>query len=317
MRPEIIEDLKLAEASAWLARLQGAQRTAEAEDAFRAWLAESSAHARAFARVTDTWELIPGAQQLAERPQRRPARRRPLRLVLAAAAVLLVVLGVGSAWWLLRPPVYQTVAGEQKTVVLEDGTRMILNTDTRVVVDYHKGQRDVRLDHGEALFEVAHNAERPFVVHVGERQVRALGTVFDVRGDSDHLTVALFKGSVRISHSGNAPPEAPLARAVVLAPGERLTLHPGAKAVVDHPDMAQIDAWRRGLVMFDNASLAQAIAELNRYGGTPVRIADPTLADLRVSGVFSTGDPAEFASAVARLHGLEVARTKQAVVIRR
>ncbi|HWX66756.1 MAG TPA: FecR family protein [Rhodanobacter sp.] len=317
-QPDIIEELVLAEASAWLARLQGPARTAAAEAAFKSWLAADASHARAFTRVTDTWDIIPGAARLSVGATAPRARRPRQRLLLAAAACFacLLIAGAGS-WFYLRDPVYRTAIGEQRTVTLSDGSYVTLNTDTELTVSYRKGVRRLRLHHGEAMFDVAKNPQRPFIVQTSAAQVRALGTVFDVRSDPDRIAVYLIKGRVEVSQRKASRSQIQLAQATVLSPGERITLSAHAKQILDRPNAAEITAWRQGEVMFDNATLAEAIAELDRYGDSHVQLGDPALAPLRVSGVFAIRDPGEFASTIAQLHGLKVARSNGRTLIER
>lgn len=311
---DMVEDVVLAEASAWLARLQGPARTPAAEAAFKAWLAADPAHARAFARVTDTWDIIPGATLMSAASPPRRSRRVPMAL---AAALALLTLVTGLVWLLPRDLAYQTAVGEQRTVTLGDGTRIALNTDTRLAVDYGDDLRRVRLERGEALFEVARQPRRPFIVLAGDEQVRALGTSFVVRRDPDRLTVALIEGKVEVGRRVTAPASARPAQATVLAPGERITVRADDRRELDKPRIEAMTAWRRGEVMFDDATLAEAVVELNRYGGSRIRLEDPALEPLRVSGVFTTRDPAEFARTIAELHGLDVEHGSDGVVLRR
>jgi transmembrane sensor len=317
MHSEIIDDLILAEASAWLARLQGPSRSAAAEAAFQSWLSADVRHAQAFGRVTDTWEIIPGAALLrAATPAATTGGSRPRMLLAVAASMALVALGAGIGWYKLHNPTYHTAIGELQTVALEDGTRITLNTDSKLVVSYSEAERHVRLDHGEALFEVAKQAQRPFIVQVGDQQVRALGTTFVIRRDANSDAIALIEGRVEVSpehrvHDGTDSGK------TVLSPGERVTLRRNAARTLDRPNVAEMTAWRSGEAMFDDVTLAQAIAEINRYGESHVQLDDPALAQLRISGVFSTRDPAEFAGTIAKLHGLNVERVGENLVIRR
>ncbi|MFT3792676.1 MAG: FecR domain-containing protein [Rudaea sp.] len=319
---EVINELTLAEASAWLTRLQEFERTAATEAAFKEWLGTSPAHARAFTRVNDVWELIAGAAaEPAHRPHsvhrdRRGTRRRKAWIAASAcAALLLAAVGIGIVCLLPEDRAYQTVVGAQQTVVLDDTTRVTLNTDTRLVVAYRKNERRILLERGEALFEVAKNPQRPFVVQTGGEQVVALGTTFDVRRDPTLLAVTLFEGKVQVAaQTASSDHLEPLA---VLAPGERLTIRPDGAHALDRPKIEAALAWQRGQAYFDDATLADAVAELNRYGGTRIRFADSSLATLRVSGVFSTRDPGQFASAVASLHQLRAVRDGASIVLTR
>lgn len=321
MKPtsEVIDELTLAEASAWLTRLQDSGRTAAAEAAFKEWLSANPAHARAFTRVNDVWELLPGAIAPFHRPEaarhhHARARRTPWLAAAACATLLLVTAGF-VRMLLPADQTYQTAAGAQKTIMLDDHTRVTLNTDTKLVVEYRKNERRVLLERGEALFHVTENPQRPFILQTGNTQVVDLGTVFDVSHYSQRIAVMLMEGKIWVG-TRTAPP-GQSAPSNVLAPGERLTIHADGKRVLDRPNLEEALAWQRGQVYFDDTTLADAAAELNRYGGMQIQIADPVLGNLRVSGVFSVRDPAQFASAVASLHDLRAARQGDAIVLKR
>ncbi|MGH8234749.1 MAG: FecR family protein [Rhodanobacteraceae bacterium] len=319
-RLHIADDITVAEASAWLTRLQGPARTAAMEDAFRLWLAESTANARAFARVADTWEIIAGAACWeaadidASVASRHRQRRALLAAVIASVAVMLVV--AGFVGFQLRAPVYQTSIGEIESVTLSDGTRVTLNADTRLRVFYRKHERRVRLEHGEAEFDDIENPQRPFLVQADGYQVRALGTIFDMYSAPKHLDVTLINGRVDVSRATSANGKPASAR-TVLSPGERLVIRGNGQTRIDHPSLEAISAWQRGQAVFNDVPLADAIAQINRYGGTPIRIADPALEQVRVSGVFPIRDPGEFADAISSLRHLHVVRSNKSVVITR
>ncbi len=315
------DDIVLAEASAWLARLQGPGRTPAAEAAFKAWLAVDASHAHAFARVTDTWEMVPGAARLAvqagvDRRVQQAISPLPRRAMVLSACMMLLATVASVAWWVLQEPVYRTAVGEQRTVILDDGTRVVLNTDSRMKVAYAGRERQIRLERGEALFEVVPDPQRPFVVQARGEAVRALGTTFLVRQDPVRLVVALIEGKVEIASTVTGRgATAGLARPVLLAPGERVVMRAGAQPKVDRPRMEAVTAWQRGEVMFDDVPLAEAIAALGRYGSVRLRLARPELASLRISGVFALRDPAEFARSLAQLHGLKVEQQEGILVV--
>jgi transmembrane sensor len=205
-------------------------------------------------------------------------------------------------------------------VVLDDGTRMSLNTDTRVSVDLDSVTRKVSGQRGEALFEVAKDPRRPFVVREAGSEVVALGTVFSVRlvanggRGSDALAVTLIEGAVTVSAAGDGDTGglAP-AKPLLLQPGERVRLTraaagPSASAATLQVDRRRIDlavAWKRSEAVFDDTSLADAVAGMNRYSRTPIVLVEAgALTERHVSGVYRTGDNAGFVRAVAALHGL-------------
>jgi transmembrane sensor len=142
-----------------------------------------------------------------------------------------------------------------------------------------------------------------------------LGTTFTVRNDGRKVAVVLVEGRVEVTRQ--TPRQKKAVPVTVLAPGERLTVRADAGAAIDHPRVEAVTAWRRGEVMFDGASLIDAAAEFNRYGGTQVQVGDPALAALRLSGVFQTHDPAEFARVAAELYDLQVDREGDRLVLRR
>jgi transmembrane sensor len=317
-----------AEAAVWVTRLHGPQRCRQMEEECLAWQQRSPAHQEAFERCTDTWEEVPRvtvasafAASTATARRDGDGSRSGALMRWRAAGVLAAVLMVGAVgyqqWRDLG--VYATGVGEQRLVVLDDGTRMTLNTATEVRVDLEASRRMVSIRRGEALFEVAKDSSRPFVVRAGGSEVVAIGTVFAVRfttqgqGAKDALAVTLLEGQVALQAASGERGLAP-EQAVRMVAGERVRLSGGgpgsrrpARAEVDRPNVAQLVAWKRSEAVFDGVSLPDAVAEMNRYSRTPIVLLDPSgLAKLQVSGIYRTGDTAGFANAVAALHGLDV-----------
>lgn len=296
-----------AEASAWLARLHG-PRGDDVEGALQDWLRADPAHQEAFERATELWDILPGAAAFDAEPRRSTSRRF---VPLAIAASLAVLAGAGAMTAFLNQPLtFDTQTGEQRTAALDDGSRISLNTDSHVTVKFARDERAVSLERGEAMFDVAHDAARPFVVRAGDEQIKALGTSFVVRRDGDRVRVTLLSGKVEVARVGER------SRVLaVLAPGERVSATPDTVPVLDRPSLDAITAWRRGELRFRDTPLSEAVAEVNRYGRQRVIVNDARLASLPISGVFATDDPAEFAAAVAQLHGLRMRREGEAVVL--
>lgn len=196
---------------------------------------------------------------------------------------------------------YRTAVGQQRTIELADGSKVTLNTDTEIAVEYKTGQRNVRLVRGQALFDVAHAPNRPFSVIVGGRKVTALGTVFEVRLDRDRLKVTLMRGKVRVDEE--ALPEAGKAMAplAVLMPGQQFVAVGTLAPLVEQVDVEKQLLWRRSLIEFEGETLGEAVAELNRYSTTKMVISDSRAASLRMSGVIRTGDPDEFIELVGAM----------------
>jgi transmembrane sensor len=191
---------RLAEAGVWIARLHGGNRTRAIELGLKRWLREDPENTRAFEIATEVWDDAENLRQfVALRPKwsRRP--RSSMAPIFAAAAMASVLLLLGAVLWFQNLGVITTGVGEQRQLVLEDGTRVYLNTDTQLVVKYTEETRRVELRRGEALFNVAKRAAWPFVVVAGDRQVRALGTSFVVRKEDRQLAVMLVEGQVVVS----------------------------------------------------------------------------------------------------------------------
>jgi transmembrane sensor len=310
-----------AEAAAWVARLHGPNRTREVEAGLRRWLAEDSEHRIALELMTDTWER---SARLRRRPIEQVAswelvgfRLSFSRAVLATFAV--AVIAVLGTIYSLHSGVVSTGIGELRTLTLADGTRVQMDSGTRLIVHYAKRLRQVQLERGEAFFRVAKNPDRPFVVTADGRQVRALGTQFDVRALGQELAVTLVEGKVTVTpvgvaHGGHGagPVHSPAALApstgrqtFTLTPGERLTFAATGMARIDRPSLYLVTAWERGQVVLDNTTLADAVAQMNRYSRNRIIISDPKVGSIRLSGVFQAGDSASFVAALARTYHLK------------
>lgn len=329
-----VPDEVLAEASVWIARLHGDSRGRALENGFRRWLLAHPDNARAFELATEVWD---DAENLRRFVTFRPARMehssawRPMFAALACAMVL-VLIGVV---WYQYAGVISTKVGEQRQLVLQDGTRVFLNTDTAIVVKYDKQARRVELRRGEALFNVAKQSNWPFIVTAGDRQVRALGTSFVVRRDAQRLAVTLVEGSVQVSP---LPPaitqlmqtvvDAPVAveqtpakaadrnnGEFTMAAGQRLTFSAGAPAKLDTPAVEKTTAWRRGQVILDDTPLQAAAAEMNRYNESKLIVEDAEASAIPINGLFQAGDSTHFANAVAEAYGLTVSKRGNDIVL--
>lgn len=311
--PQVPQDIA-AEAAVWLARLHGPGNSRAMQRACLAWQARSAAHRLAFERCTDTWQDVAGLQRdpiPAVPSEGRRQRSGGRRLALAVAA--LGCVSVGAVLLLWPTDTYSTGIGERRVIVLADGSRVTLNTATEVRVKLTDLRRSVTVERGEALFEVAKDASRPFVVQVAGTEVVATGTEFAIRYGPDPqadeaLAVTLVEGQVvvqRVDGRAGRSPAVPL----VMTPGQRVRIGPASKGDairVDRPLMDQALAWQRGEVLFDDVALVDAVAEMNRYSATQITIETQALEQLRVGGAYRTGDNVGFAHALAELYGLGV-----------
>jgi transmembrane sensor len=295
-----------AEAASWCARLNNRSvSTAELEE-FYAWRREP-ANAAAYAEAEGAWRAARAlgsesdiGDALAE-VLGRPVTPRPwwrgwrFQLGLAVSGLVACLLGV---WMATKPLVLETGVGEQRLVRLADGSRVRLDTHSRIEIRLRSGQRDVLLARGQAFFEVAKDAARPFLVSADGSSVRALGTRFGVRTDSGSVSVVLDEGSVRVAgrDSGTA----------MLRPGQMVVVGGGRVAAPVAADVEAMTSWTAGRLVFRDTPLVAAIAEMNRYSNAPI-VLDPARAGvLRVNGVFDTGNSESFVAAASAISGLRV-----------
>jgi transmembrane sensor len=214
-----------------------------------------------------------------------PARARPAR---RTRALVLSVLLAACGLLLWQDPAWrseQVATGPERraTVELADGSVVELDTGTRLTVSRHLRSRRVVLDAGRALFEVRPSAWRPFTVQAGATRVRVVGTAFDVRRQDEEVTVTVLHG--RVAVSGQGPGSA------LLQADEQIRSHAGQLGGPAAVNSANATAWRQGQMVFQRTPLPEVLAEIARYRGQPVRLADaPTLERLEVSGVYRTAN---------------------------
>jgi transmembrane sensor len=303
-----------AQAAAWLAQLHDEHRTPHIELRVAHWLAEREDHRHAFNRMSRAWELAAAVKMPpAELPEDTPVRwttSLPRATAIAAALVLVVLFGISR----YLDNAVETGVGQRQVRILKDGTRVLLNTDTRIEVTYDDQTRRVRLIHGEAQFDVAKNPNWPFLVSVDGQVIRALGTSFIVRHDDiQDLSITLVEG--RISVTPITEPESPTPDAQILLPGQRLVISTNRTPTVDRPEINRLTAWERGQVEFGDTTLADAAREMNRYSKTHVIIADPDIAKRRIGGIFTAGHTDEFVSFVTATFGVRAEHEAGDVVL--
>jgi transmembrane sensor len=286
------------EAADWLARLDAAQAEPDAARAealeFDAWLNARPANAAAFdAAFAVSAELATAApdilRELGAKPV-RPARRGAARgwLIaggLAAAATLAIAV-MPPALLAPRTQTYVTGKGEHRTLRLADGSTVELNAGSRLSVALRAHERRLALPQGEALFDVAADTARPFLIDAGDRTVSVVGTRFDVRHRGAALSVTVERGVVEVR-----PAEDAAGRVYRLHPGQRLDTAQGAAAVQLSPaDPQQVEAWRAGRLIYRDQPLGDVVADLNQQFARPIVIDDPALGRTPVSGVLVLDD---------------------------
>jgi transmembrane sensor len=227
------------------------------------------------------------------------------RFAWATAAAML--MGVGLVLYLLeKPQEFSTALGEQRSVLLADGSRVTLNTASTIAVNLHKDRREVRLVRGEALFEVAHDAARSFVVRAGDARLRDVGTQFNVDMRENSTTVTVVEGQVAVgAHAvGGA---ADKAEPVILGANDRVVITPAGVAATQHQVNVEASmAWTRRQLMFEHQPLSEVAEEFNRYNKDRIEIESAQLKGQEVTGVFEAKDPASFLAFLSSLPGVEI-----------
>jgi transmembrane sensor len=315
------------EAAALLAARLSDNPSTHDDDALGAWLDLSEANVQAWTRAQRAVRVFDDAadDEILNAMRRNALDERPdsalQRPQLAAAAAILVILagglfalfearaipGVGPrpvevAQSHSNPAAgqYVTSKGQVRVFDLPDGSRMTLDTDSLVDTAFTAGRRDLRLEKGQAFFEVKHDAGRPFRVQAAGREVVALGTRFEVRLDPQSVRVVLVEGVVRVKSADLA------ALPSVLHAGEQLVDRAGLPPVVSAAQVDDATNWQHGFLTFNNDTLATAAAEMNRYSPNQLIVRDPRVATLRVTGMFRAGDPVRFGRTLAEIYPVKL-----------
>lgn len=328
-------------AADWVARRDRGLNAAE-EAELQRWVSDDPHHAAILAEVEGTWSAInqPRLSGRASvflrqirageialgRERRRRLFMRAGGPLLAAAAVILVFISLQS--FSHRTSSFRTVTLRPDRHDLPDGSFVELNTGAEITVNFSPTRRGIELVRGEALFTVAKDSSRPFVVNAGGVEVRAVGTAFTVRVEPSKVNILVTEGRVAVERASDGqsllrpgepratdPPSSPAAEAPVLAAGERIvvpvTESPPAVvpvAALSARDIAEALAWRQRRVEFTATRLADAVPLFNRENRLQLSIADSATGELRISGVFWTDDPAGFARLVASSLGVRAQR---------
>jgi len=212
---------------------------------------------------------------------------------------------------------FATTIGEHRSVTLEDGSRLLLDTDSSVRVVMTRGERRVTLLEGQANFEVAHDATRPFRVGSGTMTVTAIGTNFDVTALPGRNTVTLIRGRVAVTSA--QPSLNPSADVMTLQPGERVAvLSDGSLSAPRAIALSKALAWQQGRIDLEDATVLDAIAEVNRYSRVKITLRHAAIGTRRIDGLFRTGDVDAMAAALCAYFDLRVAeRSAQEIVLDR
>lgn len=333
------------QAAAWLIRLDGdGKLSSEEQRALEAWLRRNPAHGRELRRLAKLWDNMNILTELAVPlvedggAARRPGHIRFSRKALTAIAACLVA-GIAVSILLIKHNdsdwrtngLYATAVGQQRSVDLEDGSTMTLNTDTQVRVEFGSEYRDIELLQGEAHFVVATNPVHPFRVSAGRGRIRAVGTTFSVYLRTDSVEVAVTEGSVAVeavnsNHRLTSSSGKSVLSASYSTPRELGFVQSGEVATIqgtrndsleqikllrntgaaDEAELSRRLSWTEGVLYFSGEPLADVVREISRYTKTQIEFADAETGAIRIGGRFPVGETETMLDALEETFGLRV-----------
>jgi len=320
------------QAADWFLRLQGEAATAEQWRSFEAWLGASPGHLAAYEQLESLWidleqdpeRFIRALDGNAVRPTLRrarpvrgasPSRRGWIVAALGAIAATVVVgievgnsLGAATQRLVLQAP-----EGQTRRFRLADGTQINLNAGSAMRVEISRSARKVVMAEGEAVFDVAHDARRPFLITAGDREVRVVGTVFNLRQRGDDMALSVRRGIVEVRPAGQ-----PDARPVQVTVGQQLTHRRGDGMILAEDGRAETAfAWTTGQLVYRNQPLSEVAADVSRRFGVHVRTADEETAALRFSGVLVLDTPAEVVGRIEAFAPVRASTSGDGIVLSR
>lgn len=351
LRPDLA-----AEASAWFIEFRCDDAIPAVRARFEKWLRRSPEHIEAYLEVAAGWSELPTSdpehridiqalvaaarnsadenvipfEQVSHTHQatRRYARRRILMASLASIAA-----AIGLTVWLfpLHKNTYSTSIGEQRTLVLADGSTVILNARTTIKVHMTKRVREISLLRGQAFFHDVDEPDRSFIVRSGKTTVRALGTQFDINKKPKGMVVTVVQGRVAVAEPpiqsyAKVPPVRTKGRIsspvlhvqpVLATAGEQVTVLAQNIELPRHVDVSTAIAWVHKRLVFDNTPFVEVARQFNLYSTRRMVIADPSLKKLRISGVYSSADPQALIDFLRAQHTLHVTETPDEILVTR
>lgn len=327
------------EAAQWLVAFSEGDVRARGREEFIEWLRRSPDHVRAYLRVSALWEdddLFRRCRKLdvetlvrraveegnvvslndgeTKRDREIHAPHRHGTRFAVAAGILLLAVGTALVTWLRvhGASVYETAVGESRTITLADGSTIALNARSRVAVRYSESKRFIELLEGQALFRVAKNPSRPFIVRSGLADIRAVGTEFDVHRGPEGTVVTVVEGRIAVE-----TPETDQPHAVLVSAGEQLVTTRDTLSVPKRANVANVTAWMQGKIVVESTPLREVIDEFNRHGPRQLVIDDRSLDEVRISGNFAFADATQFVQFLSQRFSLTVYEDEEEIRLTR
>lgn len=307
-RPSSLDRESDLAAAEWAVRRSEGLTPAERAE-FDQWLAEQPAHWRAYNDSDRIWDDLAGGELYGEAPRKAPRRRLLVGGMVAAGLAALVGYQVISS---APRDVFESGRGEVRSIRLADGSSVTLGADSAIAVRFDRAGRHVRLKRGEAMFDVSHDASRPFDVRAADTQVTVLGTRFTVKAAPGAVRVNVIQGVVRVAKTEPAI-VAPFVKADSgrkITRGERLESRRGEPLqLLAASDPNAAPPWTQGRLVYDDASLAEVVADLNRYLPTQVELANEALGEMRVTGALDQDQASRFVNSLPGTLPLRIRKT--------
>jgi len=329
------------QASVWLVEFRTGDVSSTERRRFNAWLRTSPEHVRAYLELAAIWnegagldpardfegdELADVAREnvvplssAVEAPLKSPRGHSLWYAVAASCAMIGVAL---SAWLYAQRGSYETDIGELRSITLSDGSTVELNARTELRERFRGDRRRVELIRGEAFFHVAKDESRPFIVESGHAQIRAVGTQFDVYRKPSGSTVTVVEGRVAVlpSYGSDGPgsadtPQTRTPHEVLLIAGEQVTVTAQTAVTHDKSDVTAATAWLQRRLVFEAAPLKDVAEEFNRYNKRRLVIETPKLTELKITGIFSSTDPAALLRFLAARPGITVTERGDEILV--
>lgn len=307
------------QASHWVVRLRAPDCSVSERQAFRDWLAQSPRHRRIYQNAEAIWHDFnsagspPDPRLVAARDCLRRAkikRRRALhgKRLSIATSLLIAAIGIPLAWDWINTDRYLTPKGQRQHIALRDGSTIELNSNSQMQVRYGWRSREAVLERGEALFNVVHDESKPFGVAAGHGKIHDIGTRFNVRLLNNAATVSVLEGEVAVATEQRPAPQN-------LAAGQQIKYDAnGLAAAPTSFDATTVAAWREGMLVFKKTALAEVLEQLSRYHDVELRVADPQLQNLKVSGDFPTDDLNLALNAISAALPIKAVRKNQRLI---
>jgi transmembrane sensor len=306
--PTASDIARLQSASEWVQRLNESNAE-QLADQWMQWCSADPMNLPAFEQMQRLWNAIPEARATTLHPSpvlNRPKHRNRL-IAMAASVVLLLGVAGWFVWHYSDEQVLDTAIGEQRRITLADGSHLDLAPGSRVITHFTLTKRDLRLERGQAFFQVAHNVTRPFIVHANDLTVTAVGTEFDVRVSPDATAVTVMEGRVKVSPDAEKMDKGRTRTGIIRADiGQRVTFSKSAHQFsVGTVDPKVASSWRGGTLQFVGESLEEVVGVINRYSTTHIVVA-PALQQTRFTGTVSPTTVRDWFKALEQIYAVEV-----------